>query len=36
MNGKYNRIVDNAGVRVTLKALVFGLWLVACTILLSV
>ena len=36
MNGKYNRIVDNAGVRVTLKALVFGLWLVACAILLSV
>ena len=36
MDGKYNRIIDNAGVRVTLKALVFRLWLVACAILLSV
>jgi len=36
MNEKYNRIVDNAGVRVTLNALVFGLWLVGCAILLSV
>jgi len=36
MNAKNKWIVENMGVRVALKVCVFGLWLVACAILLSV
>ena len=34
MSGKYNKIVDNFGVRVTLNLVGFALWLVAAVALL--
>lgn len=35
MDAKYNWIIDNTGIRMALNIVAFGMWLVACAVLLS-
>jgi hypothetical protein len=35
MDAKYNWVIDNTGIRMAINIAVFGLWLAACAVLLS-
>ncbi len=35
MDAKYNWIIDNTGIRMAINIVAFGMWLVACAVLLS-
>lgn len=35
MDAKYNWIIDNTGIRMAINVAAFGMWLLACVVLLS-